>query len=206
MKRNKLVKFLASGAVFTALIAALTACGGNKNKHSLTLIEGKEATCTTDGYEAYYMCSHCDLIFEDAEGKQETSLAAVKLPALGHDMHKHEADTATCTKPGNVEYYTCSREEGIYYADAEGSRTLDEIGVTVEHKMTRVPQKNPTTEAEGCVEYWECSSCGQRFADSWGDRVLSDDEMRIDKVKILTARLRSLFIIRRMLMWPEVRI
>lgn len=183
MKRNKLVKFLASGAVFTALIAALTACGGNKNKHSLTLIEGKEATCTTDGYEAYYMCSHCDLIFEDAEGKQETSLAAVKLPALGHDMHKHEADTATCTKPGNVEYYTCSREEGIYYADAEGSRTLDEIGVTVEHKMTRVPQKNPTTEAEGCVEYWECSSCGQRFADSWGDRVLSDDEMRIDKVK-----------------------
>lgn len=57
MKRNKLVKFLASGAVLPQLIAALTACGGNKNKHSLTLIEGKEATCTTDGYEAYYMCS-----------------------------------------------------------------------------------------------------------------------------------------------------
>lgn len=41
MKRNKLVKFLASGAVFTALIAALTACGGNKNKHSLTAYRGK---------------------------------------------------------------------------------------------------------------------------------------------------------------------
>ena len=181
MKKSKLVKILALSAIFTSSAAVFTACGGDK--HDLTRIDEQAATCTADGHEAYYMCSHCDLIFADADGKTETTLEEVKIEKLGHDMHKHDAVGAECTKPGNVEYYTCSREPNVYYADAAGTKTLKEIGVTVTHEMTPVKQVDPTVGKNGTAAHYLCGNCHKKFNNEWGDRELTDEELAIPAVQ-----------------------
>ena len=174
MKTRRKIITLALGALFTAGMTAgiLAACGGEQ--HNLAYVAGKPATCTEAGNQPYYMCTDCDKLFSDENGTNEITQTDIAIAALGHDMQHHDAASATCTQPGNVEYWTCSREEGVYYADEAGTTTLEEIGVTVEHDMTYHAQVDPTAEAPGSVAYYECSTCQQKFADEWGDRVLTD--------------------------------
>ena len=42
------------------------------------------ATCETAGVEAYWKCSVCGKLFSDAEGKTETTLEKLAIPATGH--------------------------------------------------------------------------------------------------------------------------
>lgn len=159
--------------------AALVGCGGG---HNPTLVAGKDPTCTEAGYEQYYLCTHCDKMYSDGECKNEIA-APVALSALGHDMTKHDKEEATCTKPGNVEYYTCSREPGVYYADEAGTQTLEEIGVTVDHDLTEHSAEAPTKDEYGKKAYWECGSCHTKYADAYGDKVITDEELKIDKIQ-----------------------
>ena len=178
-KRNN--GLLAVSVMFTLSFgAALAGCGGGG--HNPTLVERKDPTCTEAGYEQYYLCSHCDKLYSDEEAKNEIS-APVAIAALGHDMTKHDEDEATCTHPGNVEYYTCSREPGVYYADQAGSQTLEEIGVTVEHDLTAMPAIDPTKDEFGRKSFWECGSCHTKYADAYGDKAVTDEELRIDKIQ-----------------------
>ena len=160
--------------------AALVGCGGNT--HKPTLVASKAPTCTEAGYEEYYLCSHCDKLYSDEACKNEIA-APVALSALGHDMTKHDKEEATCTKPGNVEYYTCSREQGVYYADEAGSQKLNEIGVTVDHDLTEHSAEAPTKDEYGKKAYWECGSCHTKYADAYGDKVITDEELKIDKIQ-----------------------
>ena len=70
-------KFIAVSSVFTVSAVAgiaLAGCNGcNKHTHDLTEVEAVAATCTEDGNRAYWVCSGCDLIFADGEGKTETT-------------------------------------------------------------------------------------------------------------------------------------
>ena len=182
MNKNKLVKIIALSAIFTSSVAVLAACRGDG--HSLSLIEEQAATCTTDGHNAYYMCSHCDSIFEDADAKTETTLEAVKINKLGHDMTKHEAVEAECTKPGNVEYYTCSREEGKYFNAQQ--QEISKIETTKPHDFSGEGTHayvQPTVETEGSKAYWQCNDCHNVYADSYGDTQTTVADMKIDRVK-----------------------
>ena len=81
-------------------------------------------TCTEDGLRIRYCdvegCpAHTAIIDEEAQ--------TMVLPKLGHNMTKYEAVPAKCGVAGNVEYYVCSRCEGIYYGDEEGNTTLTDI-------------------------------------------------------------------------------
>lgn len=186
-KRNKGI--LALSVLFTLSFgAALAGCGGSG--HNPTLVAGKDPTCTEAGYEQYYLCAHCDKLYSDEEAKNQIS-APVAIAALGHDMTKHDEDEATCTHPGNVEYYTCSREPGVYYADQTGSQKLDEIGVTVDHDFsgetngvpnTR-PGEDPTKDEYGRKPSWTCNSCHTMYGDAYGDKVVTEDDLRIDKIQ-----------------------
>ena len=159
--------------------AALVGCGGG---HNPTLVAGKDPTCTEAGYEQYYLCTHCDKMYSDGECKNEIS-APVAIDALGHEMTKHDADEATCTHPGNVEYYTCSREPGVYYADEAGSQTLEEIGVTVAHDLVANPAKDPTKDDFGRKPSWTCNSCHTMYGDEYGDKVVTEEDLKIDKIQ-----------------------
>ena len=43
------------------------------NGHTLVPVEGKDATSTEPGYEAYWKCSGCETLFSDAEGQNKIS-------------------------------------------------------------------------------------------------------------------------------------
>ena len=53
--------------------------------HTLTAVAEVPATCTETGVKAHWVCSVCGKLFSDAEGKNETTLEALTIGALGHD-------------------------------------------------------------------------------------------------------------------------
>lgn len=86
----------------------------------------KDATCTEDGNEEYWICGTCGKFFADGEGKVEITQADAVIPAAGHKLTKTEAKAPTCTEVGNEAYWTCETC-GKYFSDAEGKTeiTLD---------------------------------------------------------------------------------
>ena len=77
--------------------------------HQLTAVEAVPATCETAGVEAYWKCSVCGKLFSDAEGKTETTLEKLAIPATGHaygaPVWKWNDDfTASAT-------FTCSNDD-----------------------------------------------------------------------------------------------
>ena len=189
MNKKRLFKFIAVSSVFTVSAVAgiaLAGCNGcNKHTHDLTEVEAVAATCTEDGNHAYWVCSGCDLIFADGEGKTETTAEDVAESKLGHDLSKHvEAEAATCTKPGNIEYWECSRGDGKF-KDAQGMQAVTDVVTTKSHTWGANGHHEmvyPTTETEGTKEYWECDECGNVYLDSYGDTVTTKDKLSIDKV------------------------
>ena len=87
------------------------------------LIAEAAATCTADGVKAHYECSVCRKFFD--EDKKETTEAALKIAALGHDLKAHEAVAATCEEAGSSAYWSCERC-GKYFSDAEGATEIAE--------------------------------------------------------------------------------
>ncbi len=95
-----------------------------------TLIAEQPATCTSEGTHAHYHCDVCNQDFLQVEGKPASTPAnpeQLKIEKLDHKMHEHAADPADCQKAGTLKYYTCEYEEGVYYADEEGTETLEDI-------------------------------------------------------------------------------
>ncbi|MBE6619716.1 MAG: hypothetical protein E7626_08130, partial [Ruminococcaceae bacterium] len=55
----------------------------DNHANGLTFVEGKSASCTDAGYEAYYKCDDCGKLYSDANGKSEIE-EPVAIPATGH--------------------------------------------------------------------------------------------------------------------------
>ncbi|MBR4514834.1 MAG: chitobiase/beta-hexosaminidase C-terminal domain-containing protein [Lachnospiraceae bacterium] len=102
-----------------------------KSEHKLALVPEKKATCTEDGNKAYYTCSHCDKLFEDAEGKKEITLAETVIKYEGHKLTHVEAKDPTVDEEGNIEYWTCS-ECGKLFKDSEGKEEITEEETKIE--------------------------------------------------------------------------
>ncbi len=151
--------------------------------HSVNKINGTNATCTEDGFEDAYQCETCGLYYEDEACSEligneaaynDWILGDGKIPALGHEMTHHEAVAPTCTQDGNVEYWTCSHESGVYYANEQGTETLSTIvDPKTGHDMTHHPAVAPTCTEDGTVEYWTCShESGVYYANEQGTSTL----------------------------------
>ena len=110
--------------------------------HNMTEHTANAASCTNSGNYAYWTCSHENGVYYKDEAGTETfaNFAATVIPAHGHDMTEHPANAATCTNPGNYAYWTCSREDGVYYKDEAGTDTFENLEVTAipafEHDYT----------------------------------------------------------------------
>ena len=100
--------------------------------HNLTLVPAKDAACTEEGNEAYYICDGCDKWFEDAQGKSEiTDKTSVIKPASGHTLSNVPAKDATCTEEGNKAYYICDVCDK-WFEDAQGkSEITDKTSVII---------------------------------------------------------------------------
>ena len=101
--------------------------------HQMKQIAEKAATCTEAGNKAYWECTVCGKLFLDAEGKTETTLEAVALPATGHHMVQVPAKAPTCTENGNSAYYKCSGC-GRCSSDDKGEMEIDESSMILKAK------------------------------------------------------------------------
>ena len=76
--------------------------------HTLTAVAEVPATCQETGVKAHWVCSVCGKLFSDAEGKNETTLEALTIGALGHKTQLVGAKAATCTEDGYTGDEVCT--------------------------------------------------------------------------------------------------
>lgn len=132
-----------------------------EHTHSLTKVEGKAATCTETGIEAYYTCS-CEKLFADAEGTVEITAPKV-IEKLDHSytVETANADTlksgADCTNAA-VYYKSCSCGE---ISESETFISGSSLGHDYTEKIE--DEAHLKAGAENCQSvdtYWyDCSRC-----------------------------------------------
>ena len=164
--------------------------------HTLTAVAEVPATCETAGVKAHWKCEVCGKLFSDAEGRTETTLEKLTIPATGHaygapvwkwtDDFKATA-TFTCTNDAtHVENVTAEVTSAVTTpaaCETTGVRTYT-AKVTFEgkeytdtktepvpakgHTLTAVEAVPATCETAGVKAHWKCEVCGKLFSDAEG--------------------------------------
>ena len=163
--------------------------------HTLTAVAEVPATCETAGTSAYWKCDVCGKLFSDAEGKTETTLEKLTIPATGHaygePVWKWNDDftasaTFTCANDtSHVEKVDATVTSEVTEGSCEvgGTRTYT-AKVTFEgkeytdtktepvpakgHQLTAVEAVPATCETAGVKAHWKCDVCGKLFSDAEG--------------------------------------
>ncbi|MDO4845378.1 MAG: dockerin type I domain-containing protein, partial [Oscillospiraceae bacterium] len=170
------------GDVYTDVIPALG--------HEFDYYPAVEPTTETDGNMEYWYCPTCGRYYLDADGLAETSWDELVIPALPAHVHTLTyvpAAEPTTEADGNVEYWYCP-DCGSYFLDADGltETSWDELVIPAlpehVHTLTYFPAVEPTTGADGNVEYWYCPDCGKYFLDANGWTETSADEVVLPKL------------------------
>ena len=145
-------------------------CTAETTGHAQTVtatVSGKQnvaPTCTDKGTTTYT----AKVTFETKDYTDTKDVQDIK--ALGHTLTKTAAKAATCTEPGNNEYWTCSVCKKVFKADKTTETTVAaETLAALGHKMTKTPAKAATCVAEGNNEYYTCSVCNKVFKDEQGN-------------------------------------
>ena len=164
--------------------------------HQLTAVEAVPATCETAGTSAHWKCDVCGKLFSDAEGKTETTLEKLAIPATGHaygaPVWKWNDDftasaTFTCANDAShVETVNAAVTNEVTTAatcEADGVRTYtakvtfdgkDYTDTKTEtlpakgHTLTAVEAVPATCETAGTSAHWKCEVCGKLFSDAEG--------------------------------------
>ena len=156
--------------------------------HTLTAVEAVPATCETAGVKAHWVCSVCGKLFSDAEGKTETTLEKLAIPATGHaygePVWKWNDDfTATAT-------FTCANDDShvetvnatvtnevttaatcetdgvrtytakVTFEDKEYTDTKTEVIPATDHDTELVGAKDATCTEDGYTGDEVCKVCG----------------------------------------------
>ena len=155
-----------------------------KKAHTLVKVDAVAATCTTNGTKEHYKCTNesCGRLFTDAAGKNETTADKLVIPAA-HKLVKTDAKAATCTTPGNKEYWTCDVCKKVF-SDAAGKNKIALADTTIAalgHKLTKTDKVDSTCTATGHEAYWTCSRCKGIFADEQGATATTLDNLTIAK-------------------------
>lgn len=149
-------------ATFTCTREGCTAETTGHAQNVTATVSGKQKvapTCTDKGTTTYT----ATVTFEGENYKATKDVQDIK--ALGHKLTKTAAKAATCTEPGNKEYYTCGTC-GKFFSDKDGKTEIAKDSWVINalgHKLTQTPAVTPTCEAGGNNEYWTCSVCHKVF-------------------------------------------
>ena len=163
--------------------------------HTLTAVAEVPATCETAGTSAHWKCDVCGKLFSDVEGKTETTLEKLTIPATGHaygaPVWKWNDDftasaTFTCgNDTSHVEKVDATVTSEVTEGSCEvgGTRTYT-AKVTFEgkdytdtktepvpakgHTLTAVEAVPATCETAGVKAHWKCEVCGKLFSDVEG--------------------------------------
>ena len=148
-------------ATFTCTREGCTAETTGHAQNVTATVSGKQnvaPTCTDKGTTTYT----AKVTFEKKDYADTKDVQDIK--ALGHTLTKTPAKAATCTEPGNNEYWTCSVCKKVFKADKTTETTVaKETLAALGHKLTETPAVTPTCAAGGNNEYWTCSVCHKVF-------------------------------------------
>ena len=99
-----------------------------------------------------------------------------------HTLTQVAAKSATCTEPGYVAHWKCSKC-GKLFADADGKQeaTMEELTVTVPHTLTKTEEVPSTCTETGVTAYWTCEVCGKIFLDADGKQETDKDGLVMEK-------------------------
>ena len=116
---------------------------------------GGNATCTNKA-----ICEACGVEYGDP---------------LGHNMQYFDYVPETCTTDGHLPYYYCDRCDKYFGRETDSLDT--ELNVFIipatGHDMTKVDAVPASCEADGNIEYYECSACGKLFTDADGKKEIT---------------------------------
>ena len=173
--------------LMTSVLMAITLLAGcGSHSHEYKEVAEVAATCTETGVHAHYTCEGCDKLFD--EDKNETTLEALTIAALGHNLTAHESHAETCTKAGNCAYWSCERC-GKFFSDEEGKDELKKDGWIIPahaHTLTHNSATEPSCYVPGNIEHWVCTECFQYFSDEAGTHVISIEDVTIPAHHTLT--------------------
>lgn len=106
---------------------------GELGAHNLKHVDKVPETCTSNGTDEYWICSGgCGRMFADANATEAISdLSWLVIPAA-HKLTHHEEESATCTKDGVREYWSCSVCK-LNFADASCDEQLTDLVIPAAH-------------------------------------------------------------------------
>ena len=145
--------------------------------HDMTSHMATAATCTEQGNTAYWTCKTCAKSFSDAGGTNEIVKASWIIQATGHIISKVEAKAATCTAPGNIQYWKCSGCEAKF-RDEEGTNEITDNTWLIHatgHNMILHEAEVATCTKAGNTAYWTCSTCKKFFSDADGKTEIEEN-------------------------------
>ena len=158
-------------------------CTAETTGHAQTVtatVSGKQnvaPTCTDKGTTTYT----AKVTFEKKDYADTKDVQDIK--ALGHKLTKTAAKAATCTEPGNSEYYTCATC-GKFFSDKDGKNEIVKDSWVIKalgHDLTETPAVTPTCAAGGNNGYWTCSVCHKVFkADKTTETTLAKEKLAKD--------------------------
>ncbi len=164
--------------------------------HTLTAVAEVPATCETAGVKAHWKCEVCGKLFSDAEGKTETTLEKLTIPATGHaygapvwkwdDDFKATATFTCANDTTHVENVTAEVTSAVTtpaacettgvrtytakvtFEDKEYTSSKTEVIPAAGHTLTAVAEVPATCETAGTSAHWKCDVCGKLFSDAEG--------------------------------------
>ena len=154
-----------------------------KHAHTLSKTDAVAATCTATGNIDYWTCSECHNYFSDANGNIQITPEQRITPMIAHTLNKTDAVAETCTAYGNINYWTCS-VCGHIFSDANGNTQITSEETVVPkhaHNLTKTNAVAETCTANGNINYWTCSECGNYFSDANGNTQITAEETVVPK-------------------------
>ncbi|MBQ8118995.1 MAG: hypothetical protein IJ794_12090 [Lachnospiraceae bacterium] len=130
----------AAGKTVTTLAKVTIAATG----HKLTKVAAVSATCEKAGNKEYYKCSECGKLFEDADGKTETTLDKVTIAATGHSWDEGKITTEPGCETKGVKTYTCTKCKTTKTEEVEATGHSWDEGVVT---------KKATATEDGIITY-----------------------------------------------------
>lgn len=125
--------------------------------HETVYIEEVEPTCTGYGTVGFWKCSVCGEKFNDAQATDKIhDENLLKVEPKGHALQVVNAQAATCTRDGNIEYWKCKNCNEVFYdRNGENSCTLSDVKISAGHVYDDEWKYNDK------YHWKECVACGE---------------------------------------------
>lgn len=105
--------------------------------------------------------------------------AVMELKDVGHIMERHEKIDATCTEPGTIEHWHCTRC-GLDFTDEEGLNHVSDTTIPAKgHSTVHVGYKAPSCTEAGTIDHWRCDRCEKDFMDEEGSSETTSEDIAI---------------------------